>query len=416
MFAADVRLFSQGPWGSVEAPPDGRVSGPQPSGAPVAPVRVVVMIDSIAGPGGAETLAVENAIRLDPERFERTLCVTRWEDGLERTEPASSILARLSEAGVRVIKLRRSSRVALWSWRPLLRALRSERVDVLHGHLFGSNVWAVILGQLTRTPVVVAHEHMWAYGGNRVRPLLDRDLIARFSDVFIAVSEEGRRRMIEVERIAPERITLIPNGIAGFPAGDGDRIRRELGIGPGDPVIGSVGHLRREKAYEVLIEAAALLRDDHGLRPAVLIAGEGPERPRLEELIAARGLGDSVHLLGARIDVPDLLAALDVAVCCSDFEGGPLSVMEYMEAALPVVATDVGGLPELVADGETGILVPPRFPGTLATVLAGLIGDAGERRRMGESGRRMRRKRWSLEAWIARIEALYLELLPGRRH
>ena len=150
-------------------------------------------------------------------------------------------------------------------------------MDVLHGHLFGSNVWAVILGRLTRTPVVVAHEHMWAYGGNRLRPLLDRDLIARFSEAFIAVSEEGRRRMIEVERIDPGRITLIPNGIAGFPPGDGARIRRELGIDPGDPVIGSVGHLRREKAYEVLIEAAALLRD-RGLRPAVLIAGEGPER------------------------------------------------------------------------------------------------------------------------------------------
>jgi glycosyltransferase involved in cell wall biosynthesis len=391
------------------------VSGPQPPGAGSAPVRVVVMIDSIAGPGGAETLAVENAIRLDPERFERTLCVTRWENGVERTEPAASILARLSEAGVRVIKLRRSSRAALWAWRPLLRVLRRERVDVLHGHLFGSNVWAVILGRLARTPVVVAHEHMWAYGGNRLRPLLDRDLIARFSDAFIAVSEEGRRRMIEVERIAPERITLIPNGIAGFPPGDGARIREELGIGSGEVVVGSVGHLRREKAYEVLIEAAALLRDDRGLRPAVLIAGEGPERPRLEEQIAARGLGDSVRLLGARTDVPDLLAALDVAVCCSDFEGGPLSVMEYMEAGLPVVATDVGGLPELLAGGQTGILVPPRSPGTLATVLAGLIADADERRRMGEGGRRMRRERWSLEAWIARIEALYLELLSGRR-
>ena len=172
-------------------------------GAPAAPVQVVVMVDSIARPGGGERLATENAIQLDPDRFERTLCITRWQDGLERTEPTASILARLGEAGVRVIKLRRSSRTALLAWRPLVRALRGEQVDVLHGHLFGSNVWAVILGRLTRTPVVVAHEHMWAYGGNRLRPLLDRDLIARFSDAFIAVSEEGRRRMIEIERIDP---------------------------------------------------------------------------------------------------------------------------------------------------------------------------------------------------------------------
>ncbi len=372
------------------------------------------MIDSIARPGGGERLAVENAIGLDPVRFDRTLCITRWEDGLERAEPAASILGRLEEAGVRVIKLRRSSRGAIWAWWPLIRALRRERTDVLHGHLFGSNLWAVILGRASRVPVVVAHEHMWAYGGNRIRPFLDRDLIARYSDAFIAVSEEGRRRMIEVERIDPARITLISNGIAGFQPGDGVTIRRELGLEPGDPVIGSVGHLRREKAYEVLIEAAALLRDE-GLSPVVLIAGEGTERAQLESLIAARGLSGRVRLLGARSDVPDLLAALDVAVCCSDFEGGPLSVMEYMEAGLPVVASDVGGLPELIDDGESGTLVAPRDPGALAAALGKLIGDPDQRRQMGERGRRLRRERWSLGAWAERIEALYLELLDRRR-
>ena len=377
-------------------------------------IRVVVMIDSIARPGGGERLAVENAILLDPDRFERTLCITRWQDGLERTEPAASILARLGEAGVRVLRLRRSSRMALWSWTPLLRALRRERVDVLHGHLFGSNLWAVILGRLTRTPVIVAHEHMWAYGGNRIRPLLDRDLIARFSDAFIAVSEEGRRRMVEVERIDPSRITVIPNGIAGFAPGDGARVREELGIGPAEPLIGSVGHLRPEKAFEVLIEALALPGVEG--RPATaLIAGEGPERGLLESLIANRGLAGRVRLLGARSDVPDLLAALDVAVCCSEFEGGPLSVMEYMEAGLPVVASDVGGLPELVVDGESGILVPARDAAALAAALGELIGDPERRLRMGERGRQLRRERWSLEAWAGRIEALYLELLSRSR-
>ena len=383
-------------------------------GAAAQRVRVVVMIDSIARPGGGESLAVENAARLDPARFQRTLCITRWQEGLEQAEPAASILARLREAEVRVIKLRRGSRAALWSWAPLLRVLRRERIDVLHGHLFGSNLWAVILGRLARVPVVVAHEHMWAYGGKRLRPLLDRDLIARFSDAFIAVSEEGRRQMIEVERIDPDRITLIPNGIAGFAPGDGARVREELGVAPGEPLIGSVGHLRPEKAYEVLIDALALLGEE-GTSATALIAGEGPERGRLESLIAARGLNGRARLLGARADVPDLLAALDVGVCCSEFEGGPLSVMEYMEAGLPVVASDVGGLPELVADRESGILVPVRDPAALAAALGELISDPAERRRMGERGQRLRRERWSLEAWAGRIEALYLELLSRRR-
>ena len=188
------------------------------------------MVDSIRRPGGAETLALEGAIRLDPARFERTFCITRWSDDLEREEPSRTWLRRLREAGVRVIGLRRSGPLALWAWGPLLKVLRRERVDVLHGHLFGSNFWATILGRLARVPVVVAHEHMWAYSGNRLRPLLDRELIARFSSAFVAVSEEGRRRMESVEGIPASDIVLIPNGIPATPPGDGARVRAELGI------------------------------------------------------------------------------------------------------------------------------------------------------------------------------------------
>lgn len=376
-------------------------------------VKVVVMVDSIRQPGGAETLAIEGAIRLDPERFERHFCITRWSDDLEDREPSRTWLARLRDADVRVLGLRRRHRLALWAWLPLLRLLRRERIDVLHGHLFGSNVWASLLGRLARVPVVIAHEHMWAYSGNRFRPLLDRELIARLTSAFIAVSEEGRRRMITVERIPAEDVVYLPNGVPATPAGDGERIRAELGVAPDAPVVGSVGHLRREKAYEVLIEAAGRLRESQpGLQ--VLIAGEGPERPALEALRAQLGLDDVVRLLGARDDVPDLLAAFDVAACSSDFEGGPLSVMEYMGAALPVVATRVGGLPELVHDGETGILVPPRDPGALADALARLLADPSLRTRLGSAGRELRASEYDIDVWVGRLEDLYLRCLSER--
>jgi len=369
------------------------------------------MVDSIARPGGGERLAVENAIRLDPSRYERALCITRWDDALERAEPAASILARLREADVRVIRLRRRSRLALWGWWPLWKILRRERVTTLHGHLFGSNIWAVVLGRLARVPVVVAHEHMWAYDGSRLRPFLDRNLIARFCDAFVAVSDEGRRRMVEDERIDPGDIVVVPNGIAGFEPGDGSRVRAELGIAAEAPVIASVGHLRSEKAFEVLVEAVAISREDNP-RLVALVAGEGPRLAALQELVARLGVEGAVRFLGARDDIPDLLAAADVAVCCSDFEGGPLSVMEYMEAGLPVVATRVGGLPELLDDGESGLLVPPRDPGALSAAIARLLDEPGLRAEMGAEARRQRRERWGLDTWVARIEALYDELVP----
>ncbi len=377
--------------------------------------RIVVMIDTIARPGGGERLAVENAIRLDPGSYERTLCITRWEDSLEVEGVPAAILARLRASGVRVLKLRRRSRLALWAWWPLLRALRRQRVDIVHGHLFGSNVWAAILGRLARVPAVVAHEHMWAYGGeNRLRPVLDRELIARFADAFVAVSEEGRRRMVEVERIDPAEIVLIRNGIAGFEPGDGSRVRAELGISAAAPVIGSVGHLRPEKAFEILVEAAAVLRQDHP-ELALLIAGEGPERLAIETAAAGLGLDNCVHLLGARDDIPDILAALDVAVCCSDFEGGPLSVMEYMEAGLPVVATRVGGLPELVEEGESGLIVPPRDPAALASAVGRLLEDPDLGERLGRRGQELRRRKWDLDSWSRQLDGLYDTLLSRRR-
>jgi glycosyltransferase involved in cell wall biosynthesis len=376
--------------------------------------KVMVMIDSLAEIGGAETLALHLAERLDPERDERILCVTRWDDEVAGREPARSAVRRLDEAGVRVLGIERRSRASLGAWRKLVRFLRAEDVDVIHAHKFGSNVWAVLFGRLARVPAIVAHEHMWNYeSSGRARHWLDRVWIARGADALIAVSEEGRRQMIELEGVRPQDVLYIRNGVPDVGAGDPGKLRAELGIGPGEPVIGTVAQLRPEKALEVLVEAAALLRERRpGLH--VLIAGEGDERPGLEELIRARGLEGAVHLLGYRADVPNVLAALDVAVCCSDFEGGPLSVMEYMGAALPIVATDVGGLPELVRPGETGALVPPRDPRALADAAEALLDDPEQRRELGERARALRRAEYSLEVWVERMEALYDELLPSR--
>lgn len=376
-------------------------------------IGVVVMLDSLARPGGGERLAVEGAVRLDPERFERSICITRWEDRFEREPSARLLLDRLRGAGVRVIPLRRSGRGDLLAWRPLLRVLRDERIDVLHAHLFGSNVWASVLGRLTRVPAVIAHEHMWAYSGGGMRPLIDRELIGRFCDAFVAVSQEGRRRMIEIERVPAGKVAYVPNGIPRLPAGDGPALRRELGIDPGAPCIGSVGHLRVEKAFEVLLEATAEVRRRIP-EVAVVIAGEGPERAMLEGLRARLGLERAVFLPGARDDVANVLAALDVAVCCSDFEGGPLSVMEYMGAGLPVVATRVGGLPELVREGRTGLLVEPRDPGSLAVAVAGLLADPQRRAALGEAGRELQAATYDIDVWVRRLEGLYLELLERK--
>ena len=131
---------------------------------------------------------------------------------------------------------------------------------------------------------------------------------------------------------------------------------------------------------------------------------------RLIAQAASLGLGDSISFLGAREDIPAVIDALDLAVCSSDFEGSPLSVMEYMEGGLAVVSTAVGGVPDLVADGVNGLLVEPRDPDALAAALAALLDDPARRREMGERGRERRRAEFSIETTVRRVERLYDEL------
>jgi glycosyltransferase involved in cell wall biosynthesis len=170
--------------------------------------------------GGAERLAYEITARLDPDRYERTLCVSRPPLSADEDGGFSQMRGALEAAGARVLVLDRSSRSDLLAWRPLIRLLREERIDVLHSHMFGANVAACGLALAARVPVLVAHEHTWSFEGRPLRRLLDRELIARASDAFVAVSDADRRRMIEIEGIDPGDVVHIPNGIAPLPPGD----------------------------------------------------------------------------------------------------------------------------------------------------------------------------------------------------
>jgi glycosyltransferase involved in cell wall biosynthesis len=376
-------------------------------------LRVLTLVDRLGTSGGGERLAMQVAMRLDRERFESWYCASRWAEDGPPDDAERRVVDELRAAGVNALGLGRRSPAAVWSWRPLLRVLRGERIDVLHSHKFGSNVWAALLAPLARVPVLVAHEHTWSYEGQPLRRFLDRELIARRSAAFVAVSNEDRRRMIEIERIPPDAVTFVPNGIDALPPGDGARVRRELGIPPEAPLVGAVAVLRPQKGLDVLVRAAAeAAREVPALRLA--IAGEGPERARLEALASELGAADRVMLLGHRSDVPDLLAALDVAASSSWFEGSPLAMMEYMDAGLPVVATRVGGVPDLIDDGVQGRLVEPGDAGALARAIVELVSDRERAAEMGARARERRRAEFDLNGTVRRLEGLYERLVAER--
>ncbi len=361
--------------------------------------------------GGAERVAMEIATRLDQTRFESVFCASRYWDGLRR-DSVQEAERRMDEAGVRYFGLGRRSSTDLHHWLHLRGLLRRERVDVLHAHMFGSNVWGTVIGRLARVPVIVAHEHTWSFEGRPLRRFVDREVIGRGSTAFIAVSRDDQRKMVEIERVDADKILHVPNGIAAPPPPTGADVRAELGIPAGAPVIGTVSVLRPQKALEVFIEASAeLLRQNPDLR--VLLAGDGPLRGELTELVNGLGVQDRLLMLGYRSDAADVMATLDVAVSSSAFEGSPLAVMEYMESARPIVATRVGGVPDLIEDGVHGLLVEPGDAGALAAAIGRMLADPEAARRMGEAARERRRHEFTVELMVRRFEALYERLIAG---
>lgn len=377
-------------------------------------IRVVTLVDRLSLNGGAENVALMIATRLDPARYESIVCASRW-PFQARNADSEHAVGVISDAGVRLVGLGRRHKHDVWVWLKLYRLLRRERIDVLHSHMFGSNLWGSILGRAARVPVVIAEEHSWSYEGRPLRRLLDRHVIARRVDRMIAVSREDERRMIAVEKIPADRIVLVPNGVTtehSRATGEHD-VRAELGIAAEAPVIGIVGGLRAVKSHSLLVRAAATLAGRHpGLK--ALIVGDGPEREALEALIGELRLRETVLMLGSRTDVPDVLRALDVAVLCSESEGTPISVLEYMAAGLPTVATAVGGVPDLVQDGVHGLLVPPGDAQALASAISTLLDDPAGASEMGRLARERQQAQFSVTHMIERLEELYTELLRRR--
>jgi glycosyltransferase involved in cell wall biosynthesis len=381
-------------------------------------LRVVTLVETATAQGGGERIAMQIAMRLDRQRFESIVCGSRLR-AEALTGPQRAAHDELHRAGVRTLALGRSHRLDLAAWAPLIRLLRRERVDILHAHMFGSNLWGTLIGRGVRVPVIVAHEHGWAVQTGRLRQLADREIIARWSDAFVAVSEDARQRMINSAGIDPCNVIVVHNGIAPPPPGPAHDLRAELGI-PGDaPVIATAAVLRREKELDVLLRSAAVLRARvPGLH--VVIAGAGPERPDLERLTRALGLQDAVFFLGFRPDVPAVFGASDVAVFSSATEGSPLAVMEAMEVGRPIVATRVGGVPDLIEDEVHGLLVPPHDPGALAAAVERALRDRVAATAMGTRARERRRREFDIDGTVRQLEQLYEERyarsVRGRRH
>ena len=365
------------------------------------PLRVLLLVDRARTVGGAERFVTGLASHLPRHEIEPWVCSTRR--GQERA------VRVLEQAGIRHISLGRTRTWQLHRFLPLISLLRRERFDVLHANMFGSNIWGTLIGRACRVPVVIAHEHTWSFSDNRLRMWIDRHVIGRLSTAFIAVSSADRSRMIELERVPPDKVVVMPYPRLPHeqPAAGGD-IRSELGIDRAAPLVAVAAVMRKQKALHVMLDAHALLLK-RVPEAQLVLAGDGPCRPELEAQIERLGIGPCVHLVGIRHDVDAILGAASAAAMSSDFEGTPLFALECMAAGTPLVTTAVGGLPDLIMHEQSGLLVPPRDPAALAVALERVLTDARLAERLAHAAA-ARSDEFTVESVVKKFAALYEEL------
>ncbi len=311
----------------------------------------------------------------------------------------------------------------LQSWLPLRlvwlsAALKRTSPDILHINLpstYAASFSAgALVGERYGCPVVTT-EHLSMIGRSRRRLFL-KGLFTRYVRRIIAVSESTRRCLEESHGVPADRITVVLNGIDldGLRFLSQDDARSRLGIDRGRLAIGCVGELIPRKGHSYLVEAMAEIEGRSPGLAQLVIVGEGRERSRLERQIAGLGLDGVVKLPGMIEGAGSLLKAFDLFVMPSMMEAMPFALIESMAAGLPAVATSVWGIPEIVRDGKTGLLVPPAATPELAGAILKLLKDEDLRSRFGATAEADAREKFSLAEMADKTAAVYEELVAAK--
>jgi glycosyltransferase involved in cell wall biosynthesis len=321
------------------------------------------------------------------------------------------------ERNFEITRLPRLARVDPLLFNNIYRLIRRFRPQIVHTHLFKSDFHGRIAARLAGVPIVVSTLHStdrWARKFPFGR-LYGRT--ARSADRLIAVSDDLSRFHQQHSHIPAKKFVIIENGVAlkkyAFSQPTRNRLRQFFHIGTEEILFGIIGRLTPPKDHETFLQAAALIQKEIP-QARFLIVGDGALRPKLTQRAAELGLQKTLQFSGFRSDIPEILSALDVLVFSSQWEGLPLTLLEGMAAARPIVATAVGGIPAVTDNGKTAVLVPPRNPAGLARACIELATDSKRRLALGQIGLKRVQEKYSLQVSIERTLSLYETLLQEK--
>ncbi|WP_158227100.1 glycosyltransferase [Mangrovitalea sediminis] len=369
------------------------------------PARVLHVITTLPV-GGAERVILNTVSLLDPTRFESVVCCIMQEGELAE---------EVRQRGVKVVSLDLMSSGG-WDSKvvpALTQLIREEAIDLVHSHLYHANLYGRIAAYRCGIPSVVTIHNTY------VRTKWHRRLLnwywGRRTAALIAVSDDIKRDVVRWDHVPESLVQVIPNGISI------ERVqsilsvaeaRERLDIDAGTPVLVAVGRLEEQKGHKYLLSALPELAQK-GYRPVCLIVGEGRERASLTAQAEALGVASQVRLMGTRSDVSDILRAADVFVMPSLWEGLSLALLDAMAAKKPIVATDVGGMRQVLGD-RLGLLVPSADASALADALMFALTRQEEMHRMSEAAYARVCDEFSDRRMVGDVASLYHRVLGSR--
>jgi len=372
---------------------------------PSRPLRIIHVMNALAI-AGMEVGVIKLVNRQDPKLFSPMICclTLAMDDARALVDPRVPIFVLDKKRGIDTTLFVK-----------LIHLFLRERPHIVHSHNWATTLYTVVAARLTGVPVVIHGEHGYDDQKAIQRRLGAKRILARQMTRLTTVSSDLERILIERWRVPPERITCIPNGIdlERFPDhGDVEDLRREFGLTRENRVVMSLGRFVPVKSYPTLIRSFARI---HARWPEtrLLLAGAG-DPAELERLAESLGVRSALLLPGPRGDVPALLRLCDVYVNCSTFEGMSNTILEAMAAARPVVATAVGGNPELVREGDTGFLTPPGDEAALAGRIERLLEDDALRAEMGAAARKVIARDHAISRTVDAYNNMYLESIFRR--
>ncbi len=369
-------------------------------------MKKILFLITKAETGGAQKYVSDMAYAAYHEGFDVTVA----------SEKNGYLRESLKESNIAFYEIKHSEReihflkdVKLF-WE-LFRLIRKEKPDIVHLNSSKIGAMGAIAGKIAGVPRIIFTAHGWAF--NDPRPQWQKIVIkfisrfaARFQDAIICVSKYDKKRALEL-KIAPEKkLAVVHNGInlSAFKPLARASARARLALGEKDFVVGTIANFYKTKSLDTLVLTAISARAAHA---KFVIIGEGPEKQKIENIIAKYKLENRFILIGALPSAAMYLKAFDIFALPSKKEGLPYALLEAMAAKLPCVAGAVGGIPEIIRDGENGVLIPHLTPGTLGDAIAGLAKNKKRARELGIAAQKTIAKHFSLEEMTRKTIALY---------